>query len=334
MSPVAGPALARNAITFDVEEWFHADNLRVSRQRWRELPSRLDEPLDKILSLLEQNATRATFFVLGWIAMRSPEIVRRIRAAGHEIASHGFWHQPVTRQTRRAFAKDVRISKQILEDIVGKPIIGYRAPSYSINHDTKWALEVLEELGFAYDSSIYPARAPHGRYGAPGTSVRPYRIRPTLWEFPLPTLQLPRFRVPVATGAYLRLWPLAVTEQAVRQNLRRAIPVVINIHPWELDPDHPRWPAPWWRRALHYTNLHTTARKLGRLLSSYRFIPLRDLLVQVRFDSEFHDDFVVDGNASLADLGNLRLGLAGFVDNASVDLDHAESESLVEADGP
>ena len=267
-----------NAMTFDVEEWFHAGNLRVSRHRWHELPSRLDGPLDKILSLLDQNATRATFFVLGWIAKHSPEIVRRIRAAGHEIASHGYWHQPITGQTRREFREDARASKQVLEDLIGRPIIGYRAPSYSISRDTTWALEVLEELGFAYDSSIYPARAPHGRYGAAGTPVRPYRIRPTLWEFPLPTLQLLRFRVPAATGGYLRSWPLAVTEQAVRQNLRRAIPVVVNIHPWELDPDHPRWPAPWWKRALHYNNLHTTAHKLGRLLSSYRFVPLRNLL--------------------------------------------------------
>ncbi|MFQ5590116.1 MAG: XrtA system polysaccharide deacetylase [Phycisphaerae bacterium] len=278
-SSVAARTAARNAVTFDVEEWFHAGNLGIPRRSWNDFPSRLAEPADRILSLLDRHGTRATFFVLGWVAKRCPRLVQRIQAAGHEIASHGYWHRSVDAQTPREFHEDVRSSRSTLEDLTGVPVLGFRAPNYSLNPQASWALDVLEELGFAYDSSIYPARAPHARYGATGTPVRPYRIRPKLWEFPLPTLQLLRWRLPAATGGYLRASPLAVTQLALAQNLRHSIPVVVNVHPWELDPDHPRWPARWWKRALHYNNLHTTARKLDRLLATQRFGTLRELMV-------------------------------------------------------
>ena len=264
-------------MTFDVEEWFHAHNLEVPQDRWDDYPSRLDRPIDEILSLLDRYDTRATFFVLGWVASRHPSIVRRIQCAGHEIASHGHEHRPITDQSRAEFREDVRRSKAILEDQIGQSINGYRAPSYSLGPATEWAFDVLEELGFTYDSSVYPTRAPHGRYGWPQSPLRPYRIRPGLWEFPLPTLQLLGFRIPAATGAYLRLWPTGVTARAVRQNLRRSVPAVINMHPWELDPHQPRVRASWWHRTLHYTNLNTTRRKLIRLLESFRFVPLGDL---------------------------------------------------------
>lgn len=265
------------AMTFDVEEWFHARNLRIPRCRWPELPSRLERSVDRILALLDHYDTRATFFTLGWVAERLPTVVRRIHAAGHEIASHGFWHQPITEQTPIRFREDVRTSKVALEELTGEAVTGYRAPGYSIGPKTDWALDELEQVGFAYDSSIYPARAPHGRYGVPASPLRPHRVRPGLWEFPLPTWQVLGCRIPVATGAYLRLCPFAVTKRAINQNLRHAIPVVINLHPWELDADQPRRPAPLFNRLLHYTNLHTTRRKLVRLLETYKFRPLREL---------------------------------------------------------
>jgi polysaccharide deacetylase family protein (PEP-CTERM system associated) len=263
--------------TFDVEEWFHAGNLAVPRNRWKEFPSRLERPVETILTLLDREKARATFFVLGWVASRSAGIVRRIHAAGHEIASHGYYHQPIAEQNAHSFREDVQRAKESLEDIVGEAVTGYRAPSYSINRDTDWALDVLEELGFSYDSSIYPVRAPHGRYGQANSPLGPYRIRRRLWEFPLPTLKLLGWRVPAATGGYLRLWPYALTQRAIAQNAGRAIPVIVNIHPWELDPQQPRWPAPTWRRALHYGNLRTTSRKLSRLLASYGSTSLREL---------------------------------------------------------
>lgn len=267
-----------NAVTFDVEEWFHAANLAVPRQRWETLGSRLDEPIEKILSLLEEHQTRATFFVLGWLARRLPQLVRKIHDAGHEIASHGYWHESVTGQSRNEFADDVRLAKETIEEIIGHAVIGYRAPNYSINARTTWALAELEQQGFAYDSSVYPVRAPHGRYGSAGGPLRPYRIRPGLWEFPLPTMTILGRRIPAATGGYLRLCPMSITERALKQNARCNIPVVVNIHPWELDPDHPRWPAPWWKRALHYNNLHTTSHKLARLLKLHRFTAVSALL--------------------------------------------------------
>ena len=261
-------------MTFDVEEWFQAANLGIPPERWNIPPSRLDQPLDAILDLLGQQGVQGTFFILGWVASRRPELVQRIHEQGHEIASHGYLHRPIGGQSRSAFARDVGRSKAILEDLIGWPVVGYRAPGYSVGRETTWALDVLAELGFTYDSSIYPVRSPHRRYGVTGTPLGPYQIRPGLWEFPLPTLRLPGLRVPAATGAYLRIAPLAVTRWALRQNQRQAIPTVVNVHPWELDPGQPRLPVSWWPRFLHYTNLHTTRGKLARLLAEFRFAPM------------------------------------------------------------
>ncbi len=272
----AGQAPAFNALTFDIEEWFHAHNLGIPAKEWSNLPSRLAEPVDTILELLDRHDTTATFFVLGWVVRRSPGIVHRILSAGHEIASHGDWHQTLSDLSPEGFRADLRSARSALEEITRETVRGYRAPSYSIGTDTAWALDVLEEEGFAYDSSIYPVRAPHGRYGLPGAPLTPYRVRPRLWEFPLPTWRIPGRRIPAATGAYLRLFPVSVTEQAIVQNQRRGVPVVINLHPWEFDPDQPRVTAPLAKRVLHYTNLHGTRAKLDRLLKSYSFISLRE----------------------------------------------------------
>lgn len=265
-----------NALTFDVEAWFHAANLAVPRSRWDELPARLDGPIEDILLLLQRYETRATFFVLGWVARRMPHLVRRIHQAGHEIASHGYWHEPVTSQTPMSFVKDVRASKAILEGLIDEPVIGYRAPCYSINRSTSWALDELKALGFAYDSSVYPVRAPHGRYGDPAAPLHPYLARDGLWEFPLPVLRLFGCRWPVATGGYLRAWPMAATRRAFACARSSRPPVVVNIHPWEMDPHQPCWPASWANRFLHRINLRSTRRKLEQLLQSYHFVRLCD----------------------------------------------------------
>ncbi len=274
----ARPAVG--AATFDVEAWFHAHNLRVPRSEWSTLPARLDNTIDRILALLDAYDTHATFFVLGSVAERLPRLIRRIHAAGHEIASHGYRHQSITEQTPARFRRDVHSSKAVLEALTGEAVTGYRAPNYSIEPDTAWALDELGQMGFLYDSSIYPTRAPHGRYGFPASPLCPHRIRPGLWEFPLPTLRVLGRRVPAVTGGYLRAMPLSLTRWAIRQNHRRCIPVVLNLHPWEFDPDQPRRRVPIRNRALHYTGLRTTAGKLERLLKAYRFVPLRELLAQ------------------------------------------------------
>ncbi len=263
------------ALTFDVEDWFHAGNLAIPRDRWASLPSCLARSMDEILALLAEYDTQATFFVLGWVASRDPDLVRTIHDAGHEIASHGYWHEPVTAQPRTRFRRDLLASKRILEEVIAAPVAGYRAPGYSINREDHWALDELLDAGFSYDSSIYPAQAPHRRYGVPGAPLVPHPIRDGLWEFPLPTLRVLGCRLPAATGAYLRLSPFVLTRWAIEQNLRRSIPVVINLHPWELDPHQPFWSAPLRRRWLHYTNLRTTRHKLVRLLETYPLGPLR-----------------------------------------------------------
>ncbi len=277
------------ALSFDVEEWFHAGNLRVPPGHWAEMPSRIEKSMETILSLLQKHDTQATFFVLGWIAYRHPSLIRRICRAGHEIASHGYWHQPVYQMAPSTFIDDVRRSVAAIESAADTTPIGFRAPSYSIDERTTWAFDALHKLGFRYDSSVYPARSPHGRYGCGTSPVRPYRVHADLWEFPLPTLSIFGRRIPAATGAYLRIWPRAVTTWAIEQNLRRNIRVIVNIHPWELDPDQPRIRAPWWGRMLHYTNLRSTRGKLEHLLRRYRFVPIRQWLPAIETDGILAD---------------------------------------------
>ena len=267
-----------HALTFDVEEWFHAHNLNVPRTGWSALPSRLDRPMDTILRLLDEHGTRATFFVLGWVAQRRPEIVRRIHEAGHEVASHGFAHEALSGMTRDRFRADVLQSRDCLAELTGRRVRGYRAPRYGVDSESHWALDELADLGFEYDSSIYPVRSPHGVYGVPDAPTEPYRVRPALMEFPLPVLRILGRRVPVATGAYLRLWPFAATRAAFRQYHRAGSPVVVNIHPWELDPDQPRCRVGFRARIAHYTHLATTERKLEMLLAAYSFAPLGAIL--------------------------------------------------------
>ena len=275
---------ARCVLSFDVEEWFHAGNLRVPPGHWAEMPSRIERSMDTILSLLQEYDTKATFFVLGWIAQRHPSLVRRIRRGGHEIASHGFWHQPLHYMTLKTFVEDVHRSQVAIESAADTTPIGFRAPSYSIDERTSWAFDGLQELGFRYDSSVYPACSPHRRYGWRNSPLRPHRVRTDLWEFPLPTLSLLGRRMPAATGAYLRIAPCIVTTMAIEQNLNRGIPVVVNIHPWELDPDQPRAPTSLGRRLLHYTNLRTTRNKLDHLLRRYNFVTIRQMLHAIDTD--------------------------------------------------
>lgn len=267
--PAAEPPLSHagtiGALTIDVEEWFHAHNLAVDPSEWNELPSRIEPQMTGLLALLDRAGIRATCFVLGWIARRHPRLVLALHAHGHEIACHGDAHVSIVDQSKTAFAQDIRRAKASLEDLIGARVYGYRAPSYSILPQTSWALDELQNAGFAYDSSIYPVRAPHGRYGVPGAPLGPHRIRPNLWEFPLPTVRFGRCRFPAATGAYLRLWPRGVTALAFRQYRRLGLPVVVNVHPWELDPAQPRRAISWKKRVLHYTNLSATRSRLAAL---------------------------------------------------------------------
>ncbi len=268
---------AQHAFTVDLEAWFHAHNLNIVRTQWDDLPLRLDQPVSQLLSLLEKHHTQATFFILGYVAKRQPALVTTIHQAGHEIACHGMDHQRVDQLNESQFRDDVSRAKNTLESLIGEPVIGYRAPAYSIGSQTHWSLDMLRELGMRYDSSIYPVRAPHGRYGVPGAALSPSLLDNGLYEFPLPTWKIFRRRLPAATGGYLRLWPMLVTRLTFSQHDRANRPVVVNIHPWELDPDQPRQVVPFMRRLSHYTNLSKTLSRLDLLLSQHEFTTLRNL---------------------------------------------------------
>jgi UDP-N-acetylglucosamine 2-epimerase (non-hydrolysing) len=260
--------------TVDVEEYFQvsAFDATVSRADWRHLPSRLAHSVGLLLDLLDRHRTSGTFFILGWVAEQHPEIVRRIAGAGHEIASHGWWHRRVCTLTPDEFREDIRSSKAILEDVTGQRVRGFRAPSFSIVPGTEWAFDVLLDEGYQYDSSLFPINRPG--YGYPQAASRPHfipRAAGKLLELPLATVNWRRIKLPAAGGGYFRHLPYALTQQAFRQHSSRGVSGTFYIHPWEIDDGQPRVPASWLTRVRHYRGLSTTLPRLERLLRDFRF---------------------------------------------------------------
>lgn len=257
--------------TVDVEEYFQVSAFEsvVRRDSWDALPSRVEASVDRLLELLARRGDHGTFFVLGWIARRHPGLVRRIHAAGHEIASHGFWHQRVWTQAPAEFRADVRSAKRTLEDVVGAPVYGYRAPSFSIVPGIEWAFEVLRDEGYTYDSSVFPIR--RKGYGYPGAPPIPHMVAGGLWEFPLATTTWQGRRVPAAGGGYFRHFPYALTSRAFREHTRDGVPGVFYIHPWELDPEQPRLNVSVLTAVRHYGGLRAVVPRLERLLEEFRF---------------------------------------------------------------
>ena len=283
-------------LSFDVEEFFQVEGAArcVDRGDWASFASRLDEPVGRILDLLAERAVRATFFVLGWVARQRGELVRRIAAAGHEVASHGMSHHMLARLGAETFRRELRDSRQILQDLCGQEIVGFRAPTFSITHETSWALDVLIEEGWQYDSSVFPVR--HDRYGVPDAPTGPHwaragRLRRTppvasgegrILELPPLTRRVLGGNWPVGGGGYLRLLPLWVLKGALAAAQRRGQPAMIYLHPWELDPDQPvlkMGRVGTWR---HRVNLRHTHDKLRRLLTAFRFTCVRDSLPALR----------------------------------------------------
>jgi polysaccharide deacetylase family protein (PEP-CTERM system associated) len=260
--------------TVDLEEYFQVSLFEriTPRADWDSLPSRVERNVERLLALLDRHDTFATFFVLGWIADRHPDVVRAIASAGHEIASHGWWHRRVRELGREEFRVEIRDSKAILEDLAGRRVIGFRAPSFSIVRGTEWAFDVLLEEGYRYDSSLFPIR--RRGYGYPGTTPTTHVIeRPAgrLLELPLATTRLLRFRAPAAGGAYLRLLPFSLIRRALREHELAGESAVIYVHPWEVDPDQPRMPVSGLARVRHYHGLENTLGLLERLLEEFRF---------------------------------------------------------------
>ena len=271
-----------NAMTVDVEDYFQVSAFDdvVDRADWERMESRVERNTRRLLDLFDEFDVRATFFVLGWIGERHPSLVREIHDRGHEVASHGYGHGLVYTQTPEAFRHDVRRARRILEDATGQAVVGYRAPSYSITARSLWALDVLVDEGYEYDSSIFPIR--HDRYGMPD-APRHRHVRHTpagpIVELPPATVRTLGMNLPAAGGGYLRLLPYGWTRRALtRLNERERQPAVFYVHPWEIDPDQPRLPARGLSRFRHYRNLHLTEPRLRSLLGSFRFAPARAML--------------------------------------------------------
>jgi polysaccharide deacetylase family protein (PEP-CTERM system associated) len=263
-----------NAITIDVEEYFHALNLRPAfpASRWDQLPSRVQVGVERFLDLLAQRSLKATFFVLGWVAERHPELVRRIAGLGHELASHGYGHQPVWELDPESFRADLRRGLRVLEDSSGTRVRTYRASNFSITPRTSWAIDILLEEGIEIDSSIMPVR--HDRYGYPGCPASPVRIeRPagSLLEFPPLTRPFLGTRVAAGGGGYLRLLPMWFHTQAVARMNATGHPAVLYLHPWELDPDQPRGEVGFLGGLRHYSRLAQTGARLALLLDAFAF---------------------------------------------------------------
>jgi polysaccharide deacetylase family protein (PEP-CTERM system associated) len=272
-----------NAFTVDVEDYFHVAALSsaITRESWPTHESRVERNTERMLALLAERGVRGTFFVLGWVAERTPGLVRRIAASGHEIACHGFSHQLIYRQAREEFREETLRSKRLLEDLIGEAVLGYRAASFSVTRDSLWALDTLIDAGFLYDSSIFPIR--HDRYGLPGAAPEPNRLSApsgrTLVEFPMSAARFLGVQVPVSGGGYFRLLPFWVTRAGLKQiNERRGLPFTFYLHPWELDPEQPRFKVSALSRFRHYTNLARCEGRLRRLLGEFEFTSMREAL--------------------------------------------------------
>ena len=266
----------------DVEEYFQVSAFEgvVQRDQWNGIASRVRESMAIILDLLARHNSHGTFFVLGWLADRHPDVVREIATAGHEIASHGWDHKRVTTQRPEDFRASVRRTRETLEQLTGTAVLGFRAPSFSIVPGLEWALDILLEEGYRYDSSLFPVRRPGG-YGYPDANPDPHWItRPAgrIAEFPLTTLFRFGMRIPAAGGAYFRVFPYGVVRSAFRETAQRNVPGTFYLHPWEVDPEQPRLPVPWLSRMRHYTGLSRTRPRLERLFSEFQFTTIASTL--------------------------------------------------------
>lgn len=296
-----------NALTVDVEDYYQVEAFAdiVRREDWPRWQSRVERNTQQLLELFVRYDVRATFFTLGWVAERHPGLVRAIIAAGHEVACHGYEHRLIYRQTPDEFRADVRRAKGILEDLLGARVEGYRAPSYSITAASLWALDILIEEGFRYDSSIFPIH--HDRYGIPDAQRFPHTIRRAageIIEFPPSTVRLGGMNWPISGGGYFRLLPYAMFRCGLRRlNRVEAHAAIFFIHPWEVDPDQPIVPGARVNVWRHRLNLHRTLPRLERLLTDFRFAPAREVIriadlsgAQPAFNPGIHPSSSVIGN--------------------------------------
>ncbi len=270
-----------HGISFDIEEHFQvaAFDCAARRRHWNTQESRVERNTEVILEVLDQRGIKATMFVLGWVAERNKTLVKRIVDAGHELASHGYAHELITAQSPQVFREDVRCAKKILEDIGGKPVLGYRAPTFSITKETDWALSVLVEEGYRYDSSIVPIV--HDYYGIPGANPTIQTLETDsgpIIEVPPSTCQFAGFKIPIAGGGYFRFFPYFLLKKLLRRVEAQGQPLIMYLHPWELDPGQPRMRGSLLSQFRHYLNLDKVHGRLTQLLQDFPFGPIERLI--------------------------------------------------------
>jgi polysaccharide deacetylase family protein (PEP-CTERM system associated) len=285
---VSGQYARLNALTVDVEDYYHVAALSsvFSRTDWANVPPRVEDNTRRLLDIFDGAGVRGTFFVLGWVAERFPLLIKDIHQRGHEVASHGLSHTLIYEQTPEEFESETIKSKQILEQLIGAPVWGYRAASYSITKQSLWALDIIVAAGFRYDSSIFPVR--HDLYGIPDSRPTPHTLRTgsgaEIVEFPPTTIRLFGNNFPVGGGGYFRLYPYWLTRYLLnRINVADNASFIFYLHPWEIDPDQPRVQASLVSRFRHYLNLHRTEMRLGMLLRDFRFGTVTDVLKSAGF---------------------------------------------------
>jgi len=305
-----------NAISVDVEDYFQTEAMSsvAPRKNWSNFPSRVEASTRALHDLFSQFDVKATFFFLGWVAERFPRLVRQTRDLGHEVGCHSYWHHPVFRLTAKEFWEDSYRAKATIENATGEAVAGYRAPNFSINDSVPWAYSVLEELGFEYDSSVYPVH--HGLYGNPGAQRFPHRVGTRLMELPLATWRVFNQNVPVAGGAYLRILPYALMKNGIRAiNDRETAPAVLYLHPWEVDPRQPRLPGAWKSRLRQYIGLAGMKARLERLLEE--FSPGR-IYDSVYLPATLREPLGVMPRATVLEMGRAKTQIAQSVSAGEV----------------
>jgi polysaccharide deacetylase family protein (PEP-CTERM system associated) len=272
----------KHILSIDLEDYFHVEAFAgvISRDDWDRFPSRVEGNCQRLLDIFDRHAVKATFFVLGWIAERYPALVREVSARGHELACHSYWHRRVSSLTPTEFRADTQAACKAIEDAASVRVTGYRAPTWSVTPQSLWALDILSEEGFTYDSSIFPIQ--HDLYGIPGASRHPYyhntRQGRRLLELPPATVRIGGRNFPAAGGGWFRILPFRYTKWAFQRFEHEGTPLVFYLHPWEIDPEQPRIAAPLKSRLRHYTNLGRTQARLERMLQLFKFQTFQEYL--------------------------------------------------------
>ncbi len=269
----------KNALSIDVEDWFCVSNLKkaIDYKDWDSQELRVEKNTRRILDLLSKHEVEATFFVLGWIAERVPDLISEIDRQGHEIATHGYSHMMITSMTPESFEEDLKKAIEVTSQCIKQDIRGFRAPSFTVTQKTRWALDILARNGLRYDSSIFPVSG-HPDYGMPDSPLGIHEVIPDLIEAPLSVAEVFGKRIPCGGGGYFRLFPYSVTRLLMKKCNRQGRPVIFYLHPWEIDPDQPRVDLPLIKKFRHYNNLGKTYARLDRLLGDFEFTSIRKVI--------------------------------------------------------